>query len=116
MRDVIIGSNTLRACIKEKLVERELSYATVVKMAKDDGISIAKSNLANYLNNKPSGTLTQLALLYLSMKLDVRIAIQVHHVVSEKEKEFLQKKLKNLLENESINRPSDVKTGEDKAE
>lgn len=97
--DIIVQSAKLRKLILQQIEDRNLSYQQVVEMARADGIAIAKSNLSNYKKGKEVGNMSQKALIYLAMKLDIYLSFNVR-IATEAEQEKLQRKLKNFLEYE----------------
>lgn len=116
--DIIVQSAKLRKLILQQIEDRNLSYPQVVAMAKADGIAIAKSNLSNYKKGNRVGSLSQKALIYLAMKLDIYLNFSVH-IATEAEQEKLQHKLKNFLEYEQTKNSKskcDAKTGKVEAQ
>lgn len=97
MNDLIVHSSLLRRAIFDEVTKRKLSYNDIVEMAKKDSISIAKSNLSNYKNGKSVGTLSQVAVIYLALKLDINVNLKIKAAVTEADYQKVNNKLLSLL-------------------
>lgn len=107
--DIITSSTILRTIIQERVSARKLTYSQIVDMAKSDGISIAKSNLAAYFNGKSKGCITQSALTYLALKLGIDLKLSINASDTEEVRRMTELKLNALLNKTGSNERTNPK-------
>lgn len=91
--DIVLQSKKLRNLIKERMEQQGLSYGDIVEMARRDKVSLHKSNLSNYFRNYKQGKITQHALIWLALSLNIDIRMDVRFAESEKEVNLVKQKL-----------------------